>query len=188
MRVLVAYASRHGSTAEIAERIAGCLRSAGVPAEARPAAEVSDVGPYDAFVLGAAAYMYHWMKDATRFAKRHRAVLAARPLWMFSSGPLGTDTVDAEGRDVLESARPKEFDEWVEALHPRDTRVFFGAWDPAEPPVGFAERMMKLVPAGTSALPAGDFRDWDAIDEWAAAIAAEVRSSDPLSPTSPGAE
>jgi hypothetical protein len=49
-------------------------------------------------VIGAAAYMFHWLKDATRFVKRHHRLLAERPVWLFSSGPLGTDLVDEDGR------------------------------------------------------------------------------------------
>lgn len=174
MNVLVAYASRHGATAGIAERIAADLRAAGLEAEVSPVTEVGDVTAYDAFVIGGAAYMFHWLKDATTFAKRHRATLAGAPVWLFSSGPLGTDLVDKEGRDVLETGRPKEFEKLVSTLRPRGERVFFGAWDPSAPPVGVAERMMHLAPAGKDAMPAGDFRDWPAIDAWAAEIAADL--------------
>lgn len=83
MNVLVVCASRHGATAGIAERIAAALRATGLQAEARPVTEVRDLGPYDAVVLGGAAHMFHWLKDATAFARRHRAELgageAARP-------------------------------------------------------------------------------------------------------------
>jgi menaquinone-dependent protoporphyrinogen oxidase len=174
MRVLVAYATRHGSTRGIAERIAARLTADGLDAEARPVAEVRDVAPYDAVVVGGAAYMFHWLKDATSFAKRHRAVLAERPVWLFSSGPLGTDPVDEDGRDVLETTVPKEFAELETVVRPRGTTVFFGAWDPAAPPIGLAERAMRLMPAARDALPAGDFRDWTAIDAWADGIAAEL--------------
>lgn len=174
MRILVAYATRHGSTAGIAERVAGVLRGAGLVAEVVPVAEVQDVTGYDAFVLGGAAYMFHWLKEATAFAKRHRAELGSHPTWLFSSGPLGTDVVDAEGRDTLEVARPREFDELVALLHPRGERVFFGARDPNAHPIGLAERMMKVMPAAKDSLPAGDFRDWAAIDAWASGIAAEL--------------
>jgi menaquinone-dependent protoporphyrinogen oxidase len=174
MTVLVAYASRHGATAGIAERITASLISSGVGAEARPVEEVRDLAPYDAVVVGAAAYMSHWLKDASAFVKHHQRALADRPLWLFSSGPLGDEKVDAEGHDVLESAEPKEFEDLITRLHPRGTRVFFGAWDPSAEPVGLGERLMKLIPAGKSALPAGDFRDWAAIDAWAAEIAAEL--------------
>ena len=174
MNILVAYASRHGATAGIAERIAASLRSTGLQTDASPVTDVRDVSAYDAFVIGGATYMFHWLKDATSFVKRHRATLAERPVWLFSSGPLGTDLVDKEGRDVLATSQPKEFEELIALLRPRDERVFFGAWDPDAPPVGLAERLMHLAPAGKDALPAGDFRDWPAIDAWAAEIAAEL--------------
>ena len=64
MHVLVAYASRHGATQGIAERIAQTLEKSGVTAEARPAATIKGVAGYDAFVIGSAAYMLHWEKDA----------------------------------------------------------------------------------------------------------------------------
>lgn len=175
MTVLVAHASRHGATAGIADRIAARLNEHGVPAESRPVTEVSDPGRYDAFIVGSAAYMFHWLKEANRFVKRHRAVLAARPLWLFSSGPLGTDLVDDEGRDVLVSARPKEFDELEATLAPRGTMVFFGALDRSAPPIGLAERFLQKLPANTEGLPEGDFRDWEVIDTWADEIAAALR-------------
>jgi len=175
MTVLVAYATRHGATAGIAERIAETLTAEGAPAEARPVDEVADVRPYDAVVLGAAAYMYHWLKPATAFAKRHRSELAARPVWLFSSGPTGTDTVDAKGNDVLVASRPKEFEQLPAALGSRGERVFFGAYDRDAPPIGLAEKMAARMPAAArDAIPSGDFRDWDAIDTWAREIAAEL--------------
>jgi menaquinone-dependent protoporphyrinogen oxidase len=62
MRVLVAYTTRHGAAAGIADRVAAALTAAGLSAEARPVEDVKDVGPYDAVVLGGAAYMFHWLK------------------------------------------------------------------------------------------------------------------------------
>jgi menaquinone-dependent protoporphyrinogen oxidase len=178
MTVLVAYATRHGSTAGIADRIANDLRAAGLSVDARSVDEVDDVGSYDAFVIGSAAYMFHWLKPARRFVKRHRAVLAERPVWLFSSGPLGTDLVDEEGNDVLEASRPKEFAELEDLLHPRGERVFFGAWDPDAPTVGAGERFLRLLPASEEAMPAGDFRDWPTVDAWAAEIAEALRAPD----------
>jgi len=178
MTVLVAYASRHGATAGIAERIADGLQAAGHTVDVRPIDDVRDVTGYDAFVIGGAAYMFHWLKDATAFAKRHRAVLSKHPVWLFSSGPLGTDLVDEEGRDVLETTRPKEFEELQTLLHPRGEKVFFGAWDPDAPAIGMGERLMRLMPKAKAAMPVGDFRDWEAIDAWARQVAAEIPSSD----------
>jgi menaquinone-dependent protoporphyrinogen oxidase len=175
--VLVAYASRHGATAGIAERIAAGLQTHGLTAGARPVDEVGEVERYDAFVIGSAAYLFHWLKDATRFVKRHRALLATRPVWLFSSGPLGTDRIDAQGDDVLEVTRPKEFDELAALVHPRGLQVFFGAWDPNVPKVGVTEQLVRRLPAAADT-PAGDFRDWAAIDAWSAEIARELLARD----------
>jgi menaquinone-dependent protoporphyrinogen oxidase len=174
MSILVAYASRHGATQGIADRIAERLRSHGLDAEARSAAMVRDAARYDAFVVGGAAYMFHWLKDATAFVEHNQALLAERPTWLFSSGPVGTDTVDKQGRDVLETTVPREFADLRARIHPRAEKVFFGAVDPAARPVGFAERIVSLMPAGKDALPKGDFRDWPAIDAWADEIADDL--------------
>lgn len=174
MKILVAYASRHGSTAGIAERIATRLTEAGLDSDLCDVEDVETVDSYDAFVIGSAAYMFHWLKPATAFVKKHHAHLAEHPAWLFSSGPLGTDLVDEEGRDILEVTRPKEWGELVPMINPRGDMVFFGAWDPEAPAIGMGERFLKLMPAQKDALPAGDFRDWQAIDEWAGEIAGKL--------------
>jgi menaquinone-dependent protoporphyrinogen oxidase len=174
MRVLVAYASRHGATQGIAERIAETLRKAGLEAEALPAASVKNLAAYDAFVIGGAAYMFHWLKDATKFVRRNRAFLATRPVWLFSSGPIGTEPIDAQGRDQKVVAVPREFAELVPAVKARGQEIFFGAVDSGRKPIGFAERMMSVIPAAKGALPVGDFRDWPAIEAWAATIARDL--------------
>ena len=175
MKVLVAYASRHGSTEGIAARVAEVLARAGLTAELRDVEDVDDAETYDAFVVGGAAYMFHWLRPATVFVKQNHRLLSRRPSWLFSSGPLGTDLVDEEGHDVLETSRPKEFTELEDMISPRGTMVFFGAWDPDEAPVGVGERLMRMLPAAREALPTGDFRDWDAIEDWAGEIAVYLK-------------
>ena len=91
MKVLVTYATRHGATAGIATRIAETLTASGHDATAEPVEGVTDIAGYQAVVLGGAAYMSRWLTPAVRFARRHHADLATRPVWLFSSGPLGTD-------------------------------------------------------------------------------------------------
>jgi len=143
----------------------------------RPAAEVGDAARYDAFVIGGAAYMFHWLKDATKFVQRNRALLSERPTWLFSSGPVGPDKTDKEGRDVLQVTVPKEFAELRASIHPRGEQVFFGAIDPAAKPMGFAERFVSIMPAGKDAIPKGDFRDWPAIDAWADGIVKDLAAA-----------
>ena len=174
MVVLVAYATRHGATAGIAERIAAGLCRSGVTAQALPVNAVHDVRAYDAVVLGGAAYLFHWHKDATDFARSYRVALRERPVWLFSSGPLGTDLVDKDGAAVLQTCRPKEFAELSALVRARGAQVFFGAYDPHARPATVGERLFALLPAAKAALPSGDFRDWATIDAWAAQIAAAL--------------
>jgi len=175
MTILVAYASKHGATQQIAERIADRLTSAGQPAEARPAREAGEVSGYDAFVIGGAAYMGHWLKEVTEFVHRNRAILASRPVWLFSSGPLGTEETDAKGANLREAAEPKEFAELVAIIGPHDHRVFFGALDPGT--LTFGERTIRKLPAARQIMPEGDFRDWAEIEAWADTIAHELAQS-----------
>lgn len=179
MKILVAYASKHGATKGIAERVAQTLELAELEVTLKPAEDAAPVADYDAFVIGSAAYMGGWMGEATTFVRRHRDVLAGHPVWLFSSGPVGTELVDAKGRDQLVASRPKEFGEFARTIQPRDEQVFFGAYDPDAEAVGVAEglmaRFMRLAPAIRHALPSGDFRDWPAIEAWAEGIARELR-------------
>jgi len=172
MRILVAYASKHGATQGIAERIAAQLSAVGIDTNAQPVSAVGDLAGYDAFVIGSAAYIGHWQKEATEFVRRNQAVLAERPTWLFSSGPLGTEPTDAQGRDQRAAAEPNEIAELREAIHPRDHRVFFGALDPRT--LGFRDRAIRTLPAGRALLPEGDFRDWADIEAWAGSIAHEL--------------
>jgi menaquinone-dependent protoporphyrinogen oxidase len=121
--------------------------------------------------------MFHWLKDATAFAKRHRDELVQRPVWLFSSGPLGINRADAEGNDVLEASRPREFDELTDLLRPRGEREFFGAFRPRSAADRLTERLVRHLPAARDATPAGDFRDWSVIDACAAEIAAELQTN-----------
>jgi menaquinone-dependent protoporphyrinogen oxidase len=129
MRILVAYGSRYGATKGIAERIGEKLRTAGHDADVRPAKLAGGLTAYDAFVIGSAAYLGRWLKEAAEFVRRNRVVLADRPLWLFSSGPLGTETTDPQGRDLTVASEPKEIAEFRESVKPRGHRVFFGALD-----------------------------------------------------------
>lgn len=178
MKVLVAFASRHGSTKGIAERIATTLTGCGHETTLRRADEVGDMGRHDAFVIGGSAYFFHWAKEPTRLVRRNAPMLSRRPTWLFSSGPLGTDKVDAQGRDALAAAVPREFAELEPLIQPRGVRIFFGAHDPTAKPVGVLERITRMMPAARDALPAGDFRDWIAIDEWARGIGAELAAAE----------
>jgi len=175
MRVLVGYSSKYGATAGIAERIAATLQTAGVAADARPLASADDLTTYDAFVIGASAYMGSWRKDATEFVHSHTAVLAGHPVWLFSSGPLGTETTDAEGKDLLLESQPRQFADFATSISPRAMQVFFGALDLSK--LRGRDRLVSKIPAVEKILPNGDFRDWTTIDAWARSIARTLAST-----------
>ena len=175
MHVLVAYASRHGATKGIAEHVAETLQMAGIDADLEPASSVRSLAGYDAFVIGSAAYMFHWMKEAAELVRHNRAVLAKKPVWLFSSGPLGTEPLDEKGRDQKVTAVPKEIPALSAAVNARDHRVFFGAYERHRKPIGLGERLVSIMPAARDALPEGDFRDWPEIEAWASGIASDLR-------------
>jgi len=178
VKILVAYATRHGATRGIAEHISRTLEQGGLEVTLAPVDRVGDIARYDAFVIGSAAYMGSWLKEASQFVRRHRSVLASRPVWLFSSGPVGTEIIDAKGRDVVEASRPQEFAEFKTEVHPRDEKVFFGAFDPDAKPIGLMERLgapFMRMPSIRRELPAGDFRDWPAIEAWTYQIVDELK-------------
>ncbi|MFC4784060.1 flavodoxin domain-containing protein [Nocardioides sp. MAHUQ-72] len=174
MRVLVAYATKHGATEGIAERIGESLGRSGLDVDVREVREAEPAG-YDAYVVGSAAYAGHWRKEARKFVKSHHDELDTHPVWLFSSGPLGTETEDGQGHDLREAATPKDVAGLVESLHARGHRVFFGALDP-EALTG-PEGLMTKLPAGKKLLPTGDFRDWADIDGWAQDIGRELQQA-----------
>jgi menaquinone-dependent protoporphyrinogen oxidase len=170
MNVLVAYASRFGSTRGIAECIAEKLRQQGTPADARPVEAVGDLDGYDAFVVGSAVFAGHWMEEASEFVRRHRAVLTSRPVWLFSSGPIGD-----MAKKYNQPADPKGIARLERAVGARDHRVFFGAWDRGNldrGKLGLAERIV-----AKRFLPEGDWRDWREIEAWATGIARALATS-----------
>lgn len=169
MRILVAYATKYGATQGIAERIAALLNAQGHAAQARPVTADPDIIPYDAFVIGGAAFYGKWQKELHEFVARHESILASHPTWFFSSGPVGPDALDAKGRDQKMMAIPTDFADFREGIHPRGERVFFGAFDAAKLPLYM--KAIRLMPAARKALPEGDYRDWADIDAWAHEIA-----------------
>jgi menaquinone-dependent protoporphyrinogen oxidase len=170
MSVLIAYASQHGATAGIAEHIAERLRAAGLAVDLAEVGDAGDPSRHDACIVGSAVYVGHWRKEAVAWVREHFVTLRRRPVWLFSSGPLGDGPVDDQGRDKREAAAPEEAGELIELVGARSHRVFFGALNTDD--LSLLPRLMRLLPAGRRLLVEGDFRDWPEIDAWADAIAA----------------
>jgi menaquinone-dependent protoporphyrinogen oxidase len=166
MAVLVAYASRFGSTKGVAERIGAGLQAADGPVDVRPADQVGDVTAYHAVVLGSAIFNQRWLPEAEQFVHRSTGELARRPVWLFSVGTFG-DTRRVVG--PLMKRAPKDIHEMERAIHPRDYRVFAGVIDRHRWP--FPSRLLYHALGGRL----GDNRDWPAIDAWTAEIRRALR-------------
>jgi menaquinone-dependent protoporphyrinogen oxidase len=160
MRVLVTAASKHGSTTEIARTIATSLTLRKIEVDVLSVDSVASLEEYDAVVLGSSVYLGHWLEPARRFITHHAAELLQRPVWLFSSGPLGDSAMPGEDPSYAASL--------VEMTHAREHRVFAGSlWKDG---LGIAERAMVAAVRA----PEGDFRPWAEIDAWAGQIAAEL--------------
>lgn len=162
VQVLVAYATKYGATAEIAEKIGQVLRGAGLRADVLPADRVSDLTPYQAVVLGSAVYAGRWRKEAATFLEANEERLAERQVWLFSSGPTG----EGDAVQLMKGWRfPEAQQPIADRIQPRDIALFHGLIDMKK--LNLAEKLIiKALKA-----PVGDFRDWDAITSWAVAIA-----------------
>lgn len=164
MRVLVAHASRFGSTREIAERIGARLRSAGLETTVLPVEE-ADPAAFDAVVLGSGVYSGHWAPAAAALVRERAADLSSRPLWLFSSGPVGTNP-------AYKPTDPAEAKDARRTLNPRDHRTFCGSWDRSKAALADLSGTERFV--ARHLLPEGDFREWPAIEAWADGIAREL--------------
>ncbi len=163
--IVVAYATRYGSTREVAEAIAATLRERGLEADCQPARDVRTLEQYHAVVLGAPLYMFHWHKDALHFLARHREALAARPVAIFALGPFHVDEKEFQG------AREQLDKELVTFpwLKPAAITVFGGRFDPRKLTFPYT-----LVPA-LKKMPASDVRDWTTIRSWASDLAEQFQ-------------
>lgn len=157
-KILVAYASTHGSTQEVAERVAATLSERGLKVDLQPARSVRSLEGYSAVVLGAPLYMFHWHKDAFRFLSRHRTVLLRRRVAVFAGGPFGKGD-EAEWEEIRKQLN-KELAK-VAWLSPVAVEVVGGKFDPTKLRFPY-----NLIPA-LKQVPANDLRDWDAIRAWA---------------------
>ncbi|WP_164737229.1 flavodoxin domain-containing protein [Georgenia sp. SYP-B2076] len=168
-RVLVAYASRHGSTAEIAEAVGAVLRTSGRDVDVLPVADVIDLRAYDAVILGSAIYHGQWMAEGRSFLRRMERQRPGGPTWLFSTGPTGEHPHDgavAAALSAPEAARvPGDLAALAQRAGVRGYVMFAGKV--GEEATGFLERWKTR----------GDWRDFDRVTAWAVAIDAQLRAA-----------
>ncbi|HVC88121.1 MAG TPA: flavodoxin domain-containing protein [Gaiellaceae bacterium] len=177
MNVLVTAASQQGATRGIAEAIARELRLRGLDVTIATPEEIDDVEDYDAFVIGSAIYVGHWLESATEFVRRFAPTLSQRPVWLFSSGPVG----DPKRKLVQKmTADPVELPELVALSGAREHRLLAGKL--AGRGLPRPQRAALLVFRGIE----GDWRDWAAVEHWAGEIAAGLARERATSATTAG--
>ncbi len=161
--VLVGYATRYGSTQQVAEAVAATLRERGLEVDIQPMRQVRTLAGYSAVVLGAPLYMLRWHKDARRFLSQHREALTERPVAIFALGPTHDDEKERQdSREQLDKELAKF--PW---LTPVALEMFGGKYDPAK--LRFPVNLF----AGKE--PASDIRDWTAIRAWASNLAVKFQ-------------
>ena len=162
MRVLVSAASRHGATAEMARVIAEALVEAGLEAAVVAPDDVKTLDGYDGVILGSGVYLGHWMDPAKDLVERFAKELLARPVWLFSSGPIGDPPRPEEG--------PVDIAEIMATTGAREHRLFAGKVDTAV--LGLGE---KVILKAVRVLE-GDYRPWDEVRAWAGEIATALKA------------
>jgi menaquinone-dependent protoporphyrinogen oxidase len=167
--VLVASASTHGATAEIADRIGEALARRGLLVTVTPVELVGDLRDYDAIVLGSAVYRGRWLEPAKELIRRSGDGFADRAVWLFSSGPVG----DPRRKLVRAmSVDPVDLPEVAEQTKARGHRVFAGKLEKRG--LSRAQRLSLSLVRGLE----GDFRNWAEIEQWAAEIAVALIGGD----------
>jgi menaquinone-dependent protoporphyrinogen oxidase len=167
--VLVGYATRYGSTQEVAEVVAATLRERGLAVDIQLMREVRILAGYSAVVLGVPLYMFRWHKDARRFLSRHREALTERPVAVFALGPVQDPYDEKEWQDSREQL-DKELAKFP-WLTPVALEILSGRFDPAK------LRFPISLFAGKE--PVSDIRDWTAIRAWASNLAAKLEPALP---------
>lgn len=168
--ILVTYASKYGSTKEIAEKIGQVLRQTGLQADVLPVDGIRDLAPYGAVILGSAVYVGSWPKEAVAFLRANEQALVDRPVWLFSSGPTG----EGDPVELVSGWRlPPALQPIADHIQPRDVAVFHGHIN--QDRLNLIERwaIKSLVKK-----PFGDFRDWDSIAAWATTIADALKDAE----------
>ena len=165
--ILVAFASRHHGTEEMAAEIAAALREAGFGVDLRAAGEVPTIEPYGAVIIGSAVYMAEWERPALELIRRERHALEERRVWLFSSGPVGEGKSTRHPETV---PQPEVVDRLADEIGVRGRAMFGGRVDAQQD--SFA--MAIMARAGLE----GDWRDLPRVRGWALEIASALRAAD----------
>ncbi|MGJ3237192.1 MAG: flavodoxin domain-containing protein [Anaerolineae bacterium] len=165
-RILIAYATKHGATAEIAVKVGAVLRQAGYELEIMPIEIVDDLDAFDVVIVGSAIYYGQWRKDAVNFLRDHQNDLREKAVWLFSSGPTG----EGDPVDLSQGVRyPEQLQDLIDSINPQSIALFHGELN-----LNQINRLERFIINRIKA-PTGDFRNWEMVEEWAQSIVKSLR-------------
>jgi menaquinone-dependent protoporphyrinogen oxidase len=167
-KILVAYASRTGSTVGVAEAIGKTLAESGAQVEVRPMNEITDLAPYRAVVAGSAIQEASWLPEAMQFVRTHRAALSQKPFAAFlvcMTMAMKNEQYRAGVKDWLGPVRAM--------VRPVSEGYFAGRLDISKVP-GLRKKLMFRISVASGVWSEGDHRDWDAIRAWATDLAVKL--------------
>lgn len=167
--VLIAYATRGGSTGEVAQAIGAAFHEAGLESEILPVGDVKSFAGKTTVILGAPLYLGHFPREFCRFLATHHAALAALQSWCFVLGPTRAEP------DDFEAARKQAAKQLLRYgwFHPVDVHIFGGRWSAQGAPFPFS-LLLHLPGNPLGKVPMSDIRDWSAIHDWTMAIACRI--------------
>ncbi len=159
--ILIAYASKKGSTKEIAQAICSSLKDMNIEADIKDISQIADINDYDTLILGSSVYYGMWQKSFVKFLLKNKDTLCQKFVWLFSSGPTGEEKPLDITKGWLVPAKQKEL---IGYIKPVEIKLFHGKLDLKCLNV-FEKLIIKKVDA-----PFGDYRVWDSITSWASSI------------------
>lgn len=164
-KILVTYASRTGSTAEVAQAISRALRESGAQVEVLPMQDVKDLSSYRAVIAGSAIRKSKWLPEAMQFVRAHQDTLRHKSFAMFTV----CITLAMSNSDQYRSAVAG----WVapvrSLVRPLSEGLFAGKLDFSKLPLNWDTLMLRATVAA-GIFPRGDHRDWNAIRVWAESL------------------
>lgn len=166
VKALVVYGSKHGATAEVAEKIGQTLTESGISTDVTSANKAGSLESYELAIIGSALYIGQWRKEVIKFIKQNQDTLKNKKVWVFSSGPTGAED---PVKGVQGRLYPEKLQAAFDTINPIDITVFHGNLN-EEKLSGFEKFVINKVNA-----PLGDFRDWKAIETWASRIISEAK-------------
>jgi menaquinone-dependent protoporphyrinogen oxidase len=167
--LLIAYATAHGSTAEIARHIARRLDQQGTTVAVTSVTDITSIDDFDAVMIGSAVHNRSWLPQAAAFIQCFEEPLGERRVWTFSVGMPGAlarpfQKWGAIEEDQIMATIPA-------AITVQSHRLFSGVVQRTD--FSFMSRIILRLMGGHF----GDFRDWDAINRWADEVSDGLRQN-----------